>query len=323
MTVEFYNTKASIWNLIQTSIFEAGFVVAQVNKLDKGSTTILANIRPGAAVQDLIISCYKPNLVKVKTSTEKTGENIIVWDFIDAHLKRLPPFIINEVSFSANPERTSKILFDRMIAYYVQRGLPVPLDAGKFQQGLRKRYIERDGMFFTNGQVQEYDSKKAAVPNFLQLSIFVGNEQDAIYWLRHILDEAPKTEQELHPLWMKEVASNMRKGDTLPEMRTILKENFLKNEKGQWYLPDPENEADLEKLRTKRLLKQFETYKTEAYKPKGKIREARVEALRAGFKECYQEKDFKTIVHIGDRIPNLLMEDEVLLQFYDIAASRI
>jgi len=324
MTVEFHNTKASIWNLIQTSILEAGFVVAQVNKLDKGSTTILADIRPGAAVQDLIISCYKPNLAKVRASTEKKGENIIIWDFIDSHLKRLPPFIINEVSFSANPERTPKILFDRMIAYYVQRGLPVPIDAGKFQQGLRERFIERDGMFFTNEQVQEYDRKKAAVPNFVQLSIFVANEQDAIYWLRHILEAAPKTEQDLHPLWMKEVAGNMRKGDTLPEMRTILEENFLKNYKGQWYLPDPENEADLEKLRTKRLLKQFEAYKTEASKPKSKIKEARVEALRAGFKQCYQEKDFKTIVQIGDRIPNnLLMEDEVLLQFYDIASSRV
>jgi hypothetical protein len=284
----------------------------------------LADIRPGAAVQDLIISCYKPNLAKVRASTEKKGENIIIWDFIDSHLKRLPPFIINEVSFSANPERTPKILFDRMIAYYVQRGLPVPIDAGKFQQGLRERFIERDGMFFTNEQVQEYDRKKAAVPNFVQLSIFVANEQDAIYWLRHILEAAPKTEQDLHPLWMKEVAGNMRKGDTLPEMRTILEENFLKNYKGQWYLPDPENEADLEKLRTKRLLKQFEAYKTEASKPKSKIKEARVEALRAGFKQCYQEKDFKTIVQIGDRIPNnLLMEDEVLLQFYDIASSRV
>jgi len=232
--------------------------------------------------------------------------------------------LVSGNSTTAIIERSPKILFDRLIAFYVQRGLPVPFDAGKFQQGLRERFIERDGMFFTNEQVQVYDRKKAEVPNFTQLSIFVANEQDAIYWLRNILEKEPKTEQDLHPLWMKEVAGNMRKGDTLPEMRTILEENFLKNEKGQWYLPDPENEADLEKLRTKRLLKQFETYKTEAYKAKGKIKEARVEALRAGFKQCYQDKDFKTIVQIGDRIPNnLLMEDEVLLQFYDIASSRV
>ncbi|MBT4399189.1 MAG: hypothetical protein HOD37_06865 [Bacteroidetes bacterium] len=179
-------------------------------------------------------------------------------------------------------------------------------------------------MFFTNNQVQEYDKKKTKAPNFVQMSIFVANEQDSIYWLRDILGKEPKAEQDLHPLWMKEVAGNMRKGDTLPEMRTILEENFLKNDKRQWYLPDLENELDLEKLRTRRLLKQFETYKTRAYKPKGKIKEARMEALRAGFKHCYQNKDFKTIVQLGDRIPNnLLMEDEVLLQFYDIASSKV
>lgn len=80
----------------------------------------------------------------------------------------------------------------------------------------------------------------------------------------------------------------------------------------------------MEKLRKRRLLKQFVEYKEQAFKPKGKIKECRVEALRAGFKECYQDKDFETIVRVGDRIPNnLLMEDEVLLQFYDIAANKV
>ncbi len=324
MTVEFSNTSAAIWNGIQVSLQNSGFVVSNLSALDKQQGSFNAVTNATSVKQDLIITCYKPSSEFDQKFNQHKHSDIGVWEFVVEHLEHLPIHLVSGNSTTAIIERSPKILFDRLIAFYVQRGLPVPIDAGKFQQGLRERFIERDGMFFTNEQVQEYDRKKAEVPNFLQLSIFVANEQDAIYWLRHILEEAPKTEQDLHPLWMKEVAGNMRKGDTLPEMRTILEENFLKNDKGQWYLPDPENEADLEKLRTKRLLKQFETYKTEAYKPKGKIKEARVEALRAGFKHCYQEKDFKTIVHIGDRIPNnLLMEDEVLLQFYDIAASRI
>jgi hypothetical protein len=111
----------------------------------------------------------------------------------------------------------------------------------------------------------------------------------------------------------------------LPEMRIILEQNFLKNNSGEWYVPNMENEADLEKSRIKQLLRQFDTYKEEALKIKTrKIKEVRVEALRSGFKQCYQDKDFKSIVIIGDKIPNnLLMEDEVLLQFYDIASSRI
>jgi DNA modification methylase len=324
MTVEFSNTNAAIWNGIQTAIQQAGFIVANVAALDKKQGSFNAVSNPTSVKQDLVISCYKPSSEFDQKFNQHKHSDVGVWEFVAEHLEHLPIHLISGNSTTAIIERSPKILFDRLIAFYIQRGLPVPIDAGKFQQGLRERFIERDGMFFTNEQVQEYDRKKAETPNFLQLSMFVANEQDAIYWLRHILEKESKTEQDLHPLWMKEVAGNMRKGDTLPEMRTILEENFLKNDKGQWYLPDPENEADLEKLRTKRLLKQFETYKTEAYKPKGKIKEARVEALRAGFKQCYQDKDFKSIVQIGDRIPNnLLMEDEVLLQFYDIASSRV
>jgi 16S rRNA G966 N2-methylase RsmD len=324
MTVEFSNTKAEIWNIIQTALSRSKFIIASVDSLNKGQGTFNSQTNPTSVKQDLIISCYK-----ISDDFNTRFENIkhsdvAVWEFIALHLEHLPVHLILGNSTSAIIERSPKILYDRLIAFYVQRGLPVPIDAGKFQKSLRELFIERDGMFFTNEQVQEYDTKKAAVPNFTQLNIFVVNEQDSIYWLRNVLEKDRKTESELQPSWMKEVASNMRKGDNLPEMRTILEENFLKDDYGKWYVPDPENEADLEKLRNKRLLKQFEVYKTEAAKPKAKIKEVRVEALRSGFKQCYQDKDFKTIVSIGDRIPNnLLMEDEVLLQFYDIASSRI
>jgi len=324
MTVEFSNTSAAIWNTIQYSLQHAGFVISTVTDLDKKRPGLVGMIGPTAVSQDLAITCYKPSSAFDEKFKHHQNTEIGIWDFVLEHLNRLPIHLMVGDSTTAIIERSPKILFDRLIAFFVQRGLPVPIDAGKFQQGLREQFIERDGMFFTNVQVQEYDTKKASVPNFIQLSIFVASEQDSIYWLRNILEKETKTESDLHPFWMKEVAGNMRKGDTLPEMRTILEDNFLKDDSGKWYVPNPENEADLEKLRSKRLLKLFEVYKTEAAKPKAKIKEVRVEALRAGFKQCYQDKDFKTIVFIGDRIPNnLLMEDEVLLQFYDIASSRV
>jgi len=324
MTVEFSNTSAAVWNSIQNSIQLSGFIISNVSSLDKKQGSFKAVTTPTAVKQDLIITCYKPSS-EFNSKFERLKEmDVAIWEFVVEHLKHLPIHLITGNSLSAIIERSPKILYDRLIAFYVQKGLPVPMDAGKFQQGLRERFIERDGMFFTNEQVQEYDTKKAANPNFIQLSIFVANEQDSIFWLRNNLEKERKEESDLQPSWMKEVASNMRKGDILPEMRTILEENFLKDENGKWYVPDPENEVDLEKLRTRRLLKQFEIYKAEAIKPKGKIKEARVEALRTGFKQCYQDKDFITIVTIGDSIPNnLLMEDEVLLQFYDIASTRI
>ncbi len=50
----------------------------------------------------------------------------------------------------------------------------------------------------------------------------------------------------------------------------------------------------------------------------------RVEALRAGFKNCWEQKDFKTIVTNRDMIPqNNLLEDEQLLMYCDIAKDRV
>ncbi|MDH0660495.1 DNA methyltransferase [Empedobacter sp. GD03865] len=324
MTVEFSNTSAAVWNGIQTALVNAGFIIANVAALDKKQGSFKALNTVTAVKQDLVISCYKPSSEFDTKFQASQHSPMGVWDFVEEHLSHLPIHLVKDNATTAVVERSAKILFDRLIAFYVQRSLPVPIDAGKFQEGLKERFVERDGMYFTQEQVEEYERKKAEVPEFIQMSLFVGSEQDAVYWLRQLLEKERRTESDLHPLWMREVAGNMRKGDTLPEMRQILEENFLKDDTGKWYVPDAENEADLEKLRNKRLLKIFEDYKTEAAKPKGKLKEVRVEALRVGFKQCYQDKDFKTIVTIGDRIPNnLLMEDEVLLQFYDIAAAKI
>ena len=324
MTVEFSNTSAAVWNSINTSIASSGFIVADVSSIDTSRPGLHGILGPTAVRQPLVISCYKPSSEFDEKFKQHQHTGLAVWDFVEEHLHHLPIHLTSGNSTTAIIERSPKILFDRLIAFYVQKGLPVPIDAGKFQQGLRERFIERDGMFFTNEQVQEYDKKKAENPEFIQLSILVSSEQDGVLWLKNLLTDKSLTYQDIQPLWMQALAG-VRKGDVIPELADILEENFLKDNGGKWYAPDPENEADLEKLRTKRLLKQFETYKTEAAKPKAKkIKEVRVEALRAGFKQCYQDKDFASIVAVGDKIPNnLLMEDEVLLQFYDIASSRV
>ena len=70
---------------------------------------------------------------------------------------------------------------------------------------------------------------------------------------------------------------------------------------------------------------EFNTYITAISQAKAKkLKEVRVEALRAGFKNCWAQKDFKTIVTLGDMIPqNILLEDEQLLMYYDIAKDRV
>lgn len=323
ITIEFSNTAASVWNSIQNALQGVGFIIANVSAIDKKQGSFKAVTTTTAVKQDLVITCFKPSDSLAKKFSSLTYSLVNVWDFVEEFLRHLPLHVERNNKTTSVIERNPKIIFDRLIAFYVQRNLPIPLDAREFQQGLRDRFIERDGMFFTATQVSEYDMKRKETPEFQELSLFVSSEQDGVMWLRQELGKQTQTYQELQPKWIQAIAG-IRKGDILPELRDILHENFLQNEVGEWYLPDLENEIDLEKLRTKQLLRQFAAYKELAEKPKAKIKEARVEALRAGFKQCYKEKDFVTIVTLGDKIPNnLLIEDEVLLQYYDIASSRV
>ncbi len=90
--------------------------------------------------------------------------------------------------------------------------------------------------------------------------------------------------------------------------------------KDRWYVPDPNKAADLEKMRERALLKEFESYKTAARR----LKVLRLEAIRAGFKKAWQELDYQAIVDIAKKIPeNVLEEDPKLLMYYDLAVTRI
>lgn len=50
----------------------------------------------------------------------------------------------------------------------------------------------------------------------------------------------------------------------------------------------------------------------------------RLEAVRAGFKKAWQERDYATIIAISDKIPDsILQEDPKLLMWYDQALTRM
>ena len=71
-------------------------------------------------------------------------------------------------------------------------------------------------------------------------------------------------------------------------------------------MPDPNKAGDLEKLRERSLLKEFEAYK-QATK---KLNVFRLEAVRAGFKKAWQEKEFQTIISVADKIPKKILEED-------------
>lgn len=323
MTVEFSNTSAAVWNGIQAAIQKAGFVIANVSALDKQQGSFKAVTTATAVKQDLVISCYKPTSNFEIRFKSQHGE-VAVWDFVAEHLHHLPTYIKKDNSTTAIVERSPKIIYDRLITFYLMRGLPVPIDAKDFQDGLRQRFVERDSMYFTAEQAAEYDEKRAKAPLFIQLSLIINNESDAIEWLKDRLRKKKEKYNEIMPDF-RIATQSLRKGDTLPELQNILNENFIQESDGSWRTPNPNEAKDREVLRTKVLLKEFNGYVTAINQPRAKkLKEVRVEALRAGFKNCWEQKDFKTIVTLGDMIPqNILLEDEQLLMYYDIAKDRV
>jgi hypothetical protein len=250
-------------------------------------------------------------------------------------------------------ERQNYLLFDRMVAFHVQRGVSVPLSAADFYAGLEQRFPVRDGMYFLTEQVALYDKKRMAVKEVLQLELFVNGEATAIQWLRKQLSEKPQTFSDLHPQFMREIAG-WEKHEKPLELRSILDENFLccdgkeevpsqihtylstnfkelrnlaKNHaslrakaKDRYYVADPKKAGDLEKLRERSLLREFEEYRQSRQK---KLKVFRLEAVRAGFKKAWEDKDYDTIISVAELIPDdVLQEDEKLLMYYDQALTR-
>ena len=323
LTMEFSNTSASVWNSIQNALQGVGFIIANVAALDKKQGSFKAVTTTTAVKQDLVITCYKPSDKLTDKFFQTGGSKENVWDFIDEHLLHLPVHIEKGNSTTSVVERSPKILFDRLISYYVQKGFAIPMDAQEFQQGLHERYAERDGMFFTATQAAEYEEKKLKAPSFVPMGIMVSDEANGIEWLKNELRNNPQTYQDIYPNFIKAL-NGIRKGDQIPGLNVLLEENFIQNEDGTWRLANIEDDVDLEKLRTKALLKEFKLYLEVCRKPRGKLKDVRVEAVRAGFKQCYSDKNFADIILVGDRIPqNLLTEDEILLQYYDIASSKV
>jgi len=352
MTVEFSNTKASVWNSIQAALMEAGFIVANVSALDKKQGSFKVVTTPTAVKQDLVISAYKPNGGfgdRFVIESDEEG----VWDFVRTHLGYLPTVKKQGLELDKISERDPRILFDQVVSYFVRNLRDVPLSSKEFQEGLLERFAERDGMIFLPEQVAQYDKVRMTSSQLRQLAIFVDDEASAIEWLRQLLNVKPQTYQDILPKFIDEL-SGWKKAELQLELSVLLEQNFLKFDgqgqippqihsylstnfkefrnlskddsallhkaKDRWYVPNPEREEDLQKLRERSLLKLFEEYKNHTGK---KLKTVRIEAVRCGFKKAWQDRDYATIIQVAEKIPEtLLQEDQKLLMWYDQAQTR-
>ncbi|AIB12888.1 DNA methylase [Azospirillum argentinense] len=355
MTVVFSNSKASVWNTIQVALQQAGFVVAEVNALDKVQGSYRQVTSTTAVKQDLVISAYKPNGGLEKRLAERGAAPESAWDFVQTHLRQLPVSKTKNGGLEMVVERDPRRIYDRMVAWFVRHDFPVPLSTEEFLEGMRSRFPERDGMVFLPEQVAEYDRKRAQAAQAPQMELFVSDERSAIDWLMDFLRKRPSTYQEVHPEFTTQVGAGWRKHEERPELSALLADNFLRYDgngdvpsqihsylstnfkdlrglekddprlkakaKDRCYVPDPSKAKDLEQKRERSLLKEFESYKSA---PGRRLKEFRLEVLRAGFKTAWAAKDYKTIIGIAQKIPEeALQEDEKLLLWYDQALTRM
>jgi predicted RNA methylase len=354
MTVVFSNSRAAVWNAIQVALQQTGFVVAEVTALDKKQGSFQQVVSPNAVKQDLVISVYKPNGGLEKRLAERGATPESAWDFVQTHLKQLTVTKLKDGELEFIVERDPRRIYDRLVAWFVRHDAPVPLSTDEFLSGLRSRFPERDGMVFLPEQVAIYDKKRAQVAQAPQMELFVSDERSAIDWLTDFLKQRPSTYQELHPEFITQLGAGWKKHEAKPELSALLENNFLKyngtgdvpsqihsylstNHKDlrsldksdprlvakaqdRWYVPDPNKAIDLEKKREKALLKEFDDYVGATGR---KLKEFRLEVLRAGFKAAWGRKDYATIIKVAQKIPDeALQEDEKLLLWYDQALTR-
>ena len=380
MTVVFHNSHNAVWNAIQEAMLSAGFVIANVRTLDKQQGSY-RQVTSTAVKQDLVITAYKPN-GGLEDRFRKSGHTLEgVWDFMRTHLRNLPILKPKGEELEFIAERDPRILYDRMVAFYVGHGVPVPLSSAEFQRELADKFPEREGMFFLSEQVAEFDKKRAQMEGVGQMTIFVEDEKSAIDWLRGFLKTRPSTYQDIQPEFMQQLSASWKKFEARLELRLLLEQNFLlykgsdevpsqihsylstqnkdlrslpkddsrlqSRAKDRWYVPDPAKAVDVEALRDKRLLEEFwalcdnagitKPKPGEANQPslpiaipanikKGgrkRSKEVRTEAVRTGFKACFANKDYSTILALAQHLPdNVIEEDEQLQMIYDMAEMR-
>ena len=353
ITVVFHNSKNAVWTAIQEAMLAAGFVVADVRTMDKKQGSY-RQVTSTAVKQDLVISAYKPNDGLEKRFTLTKGTEDGVWGFLRTHLGQLPVFVAKGGRVEVVNERQPHLLFDRMVAFHVLRNVTVPLSISEFLEGLTSRFPERDGMIFLLEQVAEYDKKRLAAREVVQLEIFVIDESSAIQWLKRVLDRKPQSFQDIHPQFIREIAG-WQKHEKLPELSDMLDQNFLHYDgsgkvpsqihgylstnfkelrnlskdhpalrakaKGRWYVPDPKKAADVEKRRTRVLLREFDEYRKSSQR---RLKLFRLEAVRAGFFKAYQDRDYASIISVAEKIPDaVLQEDQKLMLWYDQALTRM
>jgi hypothetical protein len=313
ITVEFSNHSNDVWLRIQNALSFAGFVVADTRVIDKEQLSYRQVTAEHAVKHDLVISAYKPAQATEHTFEVAAGSADGAWAFVREHLSRIPATEGVRGQALVVRERQADRIYERMVGYHVARNTLVPLTAAEFYTGLEQRFPVRDGMYFLPDQVEQYERFRMTFKELAAQELFIRDESTAVQWLRQMLRSRPRTFADIQPGFMRELQNGIASWEELPDLRGMLESNFVTDEKGRFAVPDPKKTEHLDQLRTRALLKEFESYTT----GKRSLTKFRSEAVRAGFREAWGRRDFATIAAVGRRLPSeVFVEDSALLHYF-------
>lgn len=321
ITVEFHNSKASVWNAIQDALTKSGFIIAQVSVLDKKQGSFKQVTSAGAVKNDLIINAYKPRQSFEERFLKRAGVDL-ERDFVTEHLSHLPK--------EPNIERTEQMLFSKMLAHYIQHGYEIRLNARQFYNLLRDHFKLIDGYWFLDDEIAKYEEWKKA--NGLQAieaiakgqqTLFVTDERSFLIWLYNYL-VTPKTFGEIFTASRNILSSSSMIMDQIPEPKQLLDTNFI-FENGKYRRPTTDAEREgIETRREKELQKAFEKILEQALAGTKKIKDIRREAVAFGFTKCYQEKRFADILTVAKRLDKRILENNSeISDFVEIAQLKV
>jgi hypothetical protein len=109
-------------------------------------------------------------------------------------------------------------------------------------------------------------------------------------------------------------------GPTQPRERMIPR--LVEKARDRWYVPDPNKQAEREFVREKDA--SAESSRSTRRAPSANSKSSAPRLYAPGFKACWQERDYGTIVKVAAKLPEaVLQEDEKLLMYYDNARTRL
>jgi len=318
ITVVFHNSKASVWNGIQKSINNAGFIISQVAVLDKKTGSFISNTSSGAVKNDLVINAYKPKDEFKNRFLKTAGEGMEI-DFVKERF--------NHLSIEPNIERTKQMLYSKMLAYYIEQGFKIKYNANNFYELLEENFAEIDGYWFDDTEVNQYNERKSKQGNLDKVKnlssgmsvLFITDEKSALQWIYSFLSE-PKDYSEIFTSYQKVTIAN---NDDVPELKELLDNNFFTTD-GKYRRPDTKQERkELRKNREKELERSWKKFFDKVKNEKGKRKNVRREVLMYGLKKCYDEEKYNEIILVSEKLhASIYEEDSSIMDFIDAAKLK-